>query len=439
MFRRTLLFAALALTAAAQPPPELPARLTLSDAVSIALRQSPLLRRAAAHLQQAEAQVQQTVSQWHPQFSFGYQHFGQTLNLQAMGIRFPFLPSRVGPFETVDVRAYMTQNVLNLPLRERDRAGRTQREVVRSLAGDAREELAYQVALVWTNALRAQQAHATLAEQTDLSRKLARITADRRELGVASGVELKRSQQQVNNLEQAVAEAENNLVAAKLQLAALLNGPVQANFELDGEQTPAAEPLAADRALAAAFSSRLDYRAAQQQVQAAEHRIAAARAQRYPLVQFRADYGQSGISLAQNLNTYRLQGSVTVPLYTGGRIEGEVTEAEGRLAEARATLDELRARVSADVLAALTAVRTARRQVEVSTETVALARDELELVTLRFTSSVADNTEVVNAQDRLTRAEDARVRALFQWNLAQAALHRAIGDGEQFYLSRKNP
>jgi outer membrane protein TolC len=438
MHKPILLLALLAPLAVGQTT-EIPPRLTLSDAVSIALRQGLLLRRAAAALRQSEGAAQQAESQWYPQFSFGYRHSGQTVNLQALGINVPFLPGRVGPFEALDARVFVSQNIVNVPLLERRRAARSQRDSAASLAANAREDLAYQVAVLWTNALRAQQLHATLAGQTELSRKLAQITADRRDMGVASEVEWKRSLQQVNNLEQSLAEAENNLVAAKLQLAVMLNATPSSEFELVEEPAGSIMALPGEDALAAAFASRLDYRAARQAVEAAARRLAAARAQRYPVVQFRADWGQSGVGIARNLSTYSVQGSVTVPLSTGGRIAGEIVEAEGRLAEAQALLDEIRLRVTADVRAALAAAGAARRELDISSRTVELAREELELVTLRFTSGAADNTEVVNAQDRLTRAEDARVRAQFHWRLAQAALHRATGGGEKFYLSRSNP
>lgn len=438
MHRPTFVVAVLAPLALAQTA-ELPPRLSLSEAVSIALRQSLVLRRAAAVLGQSEGAARQADSQWYPQLNLGYRHSGQTINLQALGIRVPFAPTRVGPFEAFDARVFASQNIVNLTVLKRRRAARSQRDSAVSLAGNAREELAYQVAVLWTNALRAQQLRATLAEQTELSRKLAQVTADRRELGVASDVEWKRSLQQVNNLQQSLADAENKLVAAKLQLAVVLNATPTSEFELAEEATASITAPPENDALAAAFASRLDYAAARQAVEAAEHRVAAARAQRYPVVQFRADWGQSGVGVTRNLNTYSVQGSVSVPLYTGGRIAGEITEAEGRLAEAQVSLEEIRLRVTADVRAALAAVAAARRELDISSRTVELAREELELVTLRFTSGVADNTEVVNAQDRLTRAEDARVRAQFHWRLAQASLHRAIGNGEKFYLSRSNP
>jgi outer membrane protein TolC len=57
----------------------------------------------------------------------------------------------------------------------------------------------------------------------------------------------------------------------------------------------------------------------------------------------------------------------------------------------------------------------------------------VELSRQRFTQGVADNTEVVNAQDRVSKADDARVRALYTLGLARANLARAMGAAEKTY------
>jgi outer membrane protein TolC len=57
----------------------------------------------------------------------------------------------------------------------------------------------------------------------------------------------------------------------------------------------------------------------------------------------------------------------------------------------------------------------------------------VKLSSQRFTQGVTDNTEVVNAQDRVSRADDARVRALYTLGLARANLARATGAAEKTY------
>jgi outer membrane protein TolC len=128
---------------------------------------------------------------------------------------------------------------------------------------------------------------------------------------------------------------------------------------------------------------------------------------------------------------------LSVPLYTGGRIGGEQVEAEGRLAEVRAQLEETRAQIETEVLTALAAEEAARAQVNVAARNVDLAREEVELSSSRFSSGVADNVEVVNAQDRLARAEENRLRAIHQWQVARAQWLRAAGGASPMAPSGK--
>jgi len=408
---------------------EIPEQLSLRQALDLALKNSATLRRAAAQLQQAEAQSAQAHSQLLPQVNVAAYDTLQTVNLRAMGIDVPLLPARVGPFQVVDARAYLSQNVLNLPVRDRDRAAREQTRSVAALAGNARELLALQVGSTFAQALRAQSSLQTLERQLELARKLHQITQDRLDAGVASRLEATRSLQQVNNLAQAVEEARHQATAAKLQLANLLNARITSSYTLVDE--PAAAPEVSSNAVVQALEARPDYRAALARIKAAEFQVSAARRQRYPVIQFRADYGQSGRKPFENLNTFHLQGILNVPIYTGGRIEAEIAEAQARVNEARATADEIRSQVETDVLTAVAATQAAQRELDIARSGVKLAAEELDLASARFTSGVADNTEIVNAQDRLARAEDNVVRAAYNRDLALTQLRRALGLGGQ--------
>lgn len=420
------LLAALPLMAA---PVELPEQLTLRQALELALKNSATLRRAAAQVEQAEAQVRQAHSANLPQANVAAYDTLQTVNLRAMGIDVPLLPSRVGPFQVVDARAFVTQNVLNLPVRDRERAAREQSRSAAAVAGNARELLALQVGTAFAQALRAQSSERTLERQLELARKLHQITQDRLEAGVASRLEATRSLQQVNNLAQGFEEARHQATAAKLQLANLLQARITANYTLvDEAATPLETP---ENAVAQALEARPDYRAALARIRAAEFQVSAARRQRYPVIQFRADYGQSGRKPFENLNTFHVQGILNVPVYTGGRIEAEIAEAQARVSEARAAADEIRSQVETDVLSAVAASQAALRELEIARGGVKLAAEELELASARFTSGVADNTEIVNAQDRLARAEDNVVRAAYHRDLAMTQLRRALGLGGQ--------
>jgi outer membrane protein TolC len=164
--------------------------------------------------------------------------------------------------------------------------------------------------------------------------------------------------QQANSLLQQRQEAEQSYVDAKLGLANLLQARITAEFDVTDEAAYGAGAVP-DRAsaLQTATASRADYHSAEASVKAAELQVRSIKATRLPSISLRASDGQSGFTPAHNVNTYDVGGTIEFPIFTGGRIQGEVREAEGALHEAQAALDANRAQIETDVQAALSAVQ----------------------------------------------------------------------------------
>jgi outer membrane protein TolC len=391
--------------------------------MAIAFRSSTALARAAAQVRQADAAAGQAKSQLQPQVSLWVAEAGQTVNLRTFGISFPGLPARVGPFQTMDARANASYNVFNASARTREKAAREQAISSQALAAAAHETLAFQVATAFHHALRAQSAVAAVERQADLARQLHRVTEDRVALGASSRLDSTRSRQQVLALEQGALEARHALTRAKLQLANLIHATPTADYRLVGGPAVVVAPAA----------ERPEMRALSQSLRAAELRVKAAREQRLPVASLVGNYGQTGRAWNDNLSTFRVAGQVTLPLFTGGRIEAETAEAMAKVDEIKAQIEELRSALETESLEARSALETAQAQLETLRESAKLAREELDLATERFRGGVADNTEVINAQDRLARAEDGAVRGEFAVDLARAHVARAQGVAERTY------
>ena len=120
--------------------------------------------------------------------------------------------------------------------------------------------------------------------------------------------------------------------------------------------------------------------------------------------------------------------TLSVPIFDGAR-----TGALTRLALSRRRAQEVRVRdlefgVAAEVRLAVQNVRSRRELVEVARFSQRLAEQELELAETRFAQGVADNREIVEAQNRLAVASDGLVEANFQYKLSQVELSRATGE-----------
>jgi outer membrane protein TolC len=413
----------------------IPNPLTLSQAVAIALANNSAIRTAQSHLDQASGRYDQSRAVLLPQVdSFAYQAW-MTMNLRGVGIEIPTVPQgKQGPFGSMDARVRLSQDILNIANREAWKSSRSRQESSHLLVENAREIVVLNVVGAYLQALRAKASRDALTEQSKLASDLYQITQDRVRQGVSAPLDANRAQQQVNSLEQQRQEAEQQYIAAKLLLANTLQVHVTSDFEVEDAAAYGTETsIDKDAALSAALAARPDYRAAAANVRAAELSVEAVKATRYPTIGVSFSDGQSGDTPGNNQNVYRVAGTLYLPIFTSGRIRGEIAEAQGFLREVQASADQLRSQIETDVLTAIAGVEWARKEVDTSAANVKLSREEVQLSRQRFTQGVTDNTEVVNAQDRVSRADDARVRALFTLGLARANLARATGAAEKTY------
>ena len=418
----------------AQAPTKLPVELTVRQALDIALVNNAIIRVAQADLDQAAGRYDQSRGVLLPQVSVFARQGVQTVNLQGFGLEVQGAPSVIGPFGSMDARVLLTQDLLNIANIRSSKSYSLRRESSTFRLGNAREVVTLNVVGAYLEAMRAKVSRDTLVEQTKLANELYQISSDRFKQGVSSELDTNRAKQQVNSLEQLRQEAEYSYIAAKLNLAQLLQANITTDFEVS-DQAVYGTGQAMDReaTVQAALMARPDYKAAAAAVSAAELQIKSIEATRLPTVKMRVSDGQSGNSPVHNVNVYSLQGSIEFPIFTSGRISGEIHEAEGRLREATATLDKNRAQIEADALTAVSGVEWALREVQTSAENVGLSRREVEMSRARFVQGIADNTEVVNAQDRLSRADEASIRAQYTLGLARANLARAVGGAERTY------
>ena len=83
-----------------------------------------------------------------------------------------------------------------------------------------------------------------------------------------------------------------------------------------------------DQALRMAFEQRADLKAAEAQVRAAKAALGASRAERYPSFSIYADYGVIGKNPPQSHGTFIVVGTLNFPIWLGGRVKGEIEQAE---------------------------------------------------------------------------------------------------------------
>src|SRR5205823_8505791 len=106
-------------------------------------------------------------------------------------------------------------------------------------------------------------------------------------------------------------------------------------------------------------------------------------------------------------------------------------EAEAALRQQRQQLDNLRGQIDYEVRTAMLDLTAAAEQVEVARSSVDLADQTLVQARDRFAAGVADNLEVIQAQEAVAAANENYISSLYAHNLAKVELARAIGYAEE--------
>jgi outer membrane protein TolC len=181
-------------------------------------------------------------------------------------------------------------------------------------------------------------------------------------------------------------------------------------------------------ALRYAMEYRSDLRAAEAQVRAAEKALSAARAERLPSFSIYADYGVLGKNPSRLAHgTFTVVGTLSFPIWLGGRISGDIDQAKAALYQRRAELEDIRGQIEREVRDAFLDMQAAASQIQVALKNIQASLENLDLSRQRFDAGVSDNTEVVRSQEDVANAQLDHINSVFSHNVAKLSLARAIG------------
>ena len=243
--------------------------------------------------------------------------------------------------------------------------------------------------------------------------------------GLRAKVELQTRQQQL-------IQAKNNFAIQKLTVARVIGLAPGQEFEFtDKSLYEPFEGITVDEALKRAYASRSDYQAAMADLRAAESARKAAFAGYFPSLSFDADYGTGGAHPSTATQVYDVKGTLSIPIFLGGSVRGDVLQADARVEQSRERLDNLRAQIDSDVRAALLNLQSASDQVNVARSNIDLSEQTLTQSRDRFSAGITDTVEVVQSEEAVASAHEQYISSLYSYNYAKISLVRALGTAEE--------
>jgi outer membrane protein TolC len=423
-----------------------PMRLTLEQAINLALKQNRSIHLRSLSVDQTQSKKDEARSNYLPQLKTS----GNILHLTELeGVEIPAgslgsYPS-TGPVPTPSLvigqgsdTAYTGGVGLEQPLTQLFRihhanvAAQQDVLIARTQLDQTQDAIALQVRQLYYNILITQQK--LKASQDQLAADQIKDQESQSDVARGNALEISALQSKA-----AILQAQQDSLTLRLQgndlqrqFADVLGLPVQTAIDLD----PGAAAVAIDipsrlDAVRIALDQNQELKAARQTLVKTQAGLAAAKDAYIPDVTVLSRYSyQSGVPfLAHNFGTFGF--SFSYDLFDGGRREAKIREARSEVQSAKVSVDKLQSEIEVQVQGIYDRVDELRQMIDVAEQIMKARTEAARLSDRQFEQSAALNSARSQSHADLESATASLLEANCGLSLAEADLKRAIGQMPQ--------
>ena len=408
--------------------------LSLRDAIDHGLKQNLAALLSNADIRAARGQRWEQLSALLPHVTAAPYVEASQINLRELGLSFTFPGVNIPPvvtFSYFDARVSVDQSLFNWRSINNERAARQALKSAEYSYKDARDLVVLAVGYTYLQAIADEARIETAEAQVRTAQALFDQATDRVNAGTSPDIDALRAKVELQTRQQQLIQAKNNFAIQKLTVARVIGlAPGQELEFTDKSPYQPFDGITVAEALKRAYAMRSDYQAAMTDVHTAEFSRKAAVAGYFPSLSFTADYGLGGTHPSTARQVFDVRGTLTIPIFQGGSVHGDVLQADARLEQSRERLENLRAQIDSDVRTALLNLQSSADQVNVARSNIDLAEQTLTQSRDRFGAGVTDTVEVVQSQEAVASAHEQYISSLYSYNFAKISLARAIGVAE---------
>ena len=300
--------------------------LTLRDALTMALRYNLGQIESGENARIARGQRLRAMSTLLPQVTAGAAENVEQFSASTLGIKVPQVPSVIGPFSFSTAQANASLSLFNFESIQRFRAARNAEQAAQLNYNDTLDVITLIVGSIYLEVIQAGSRIEAEEAQVKNAQALYDQAADQLQSGTSTKIDVTRSGVQLHTEQYNLSIARNNFAIAKLNLSRAIGLPLGQVFDL-ADQVPYADihPQTVEDALNTAYKTRSDFRAALSVEKSAQQQLSATRGERYPVLAVNGDYGVQGPNPGTLHGAFTFQAGVSVPIFTSGRIKGDIT------------------------------------------------------------------------------------------------------------------
>ena len=408
-----------------------PTPITLEECVRVALEKSPTMDSAKQTIEGAERQKKQSVTAFLPTVELNYtaSRLDQAPTSSIGGIPRPVGSRDNWELETAVVQPLFT-GFANLARYHLSELGLDVAKISREID---RLDLVLRVKQAYFSILESQkglevanQSVEALDAQLDVARNFF-------EVGMVPKNDVLQAEVRRAEAVQQRTVAEHNLIYAQAALNVLLRRAMDTPLEIEDilKYTPFGRTV--DECLNMALDTRPEIQAARKSIEMGEQNVKVAKSGYYPTVSLVYSHSQQGDTWRVNGSDYHDASSWTLAavaswkIFEWGRTHQGVQIQRIEVTKAKNSLTELEDGVRLQVKHSFLALEAAQKNIFTAQKAVEQADENYRMALERYKEQVATSIEVLDAETLLTSSRSSYYRALYQYNLAWAALERAVG------------
>ncbi len=263
---------------------------------------------------------------------------------------------------------------------------------------------------------------------------------NRFEAGAVSNFDVLRAEVELANAQPALIRARNSLRISVDQLRYSLgfddlerrNAAAIPEFIGDLSISPVTYDLAA--AIDSARANRPELMRLSKLVEARAAGVTIAKSNRLPSVYVSAGYDlrkkSSSESFRDSLDGWTVGVASSWAVWDGRATRGRIDQALSQQEQSRIALQDATLGVEVEVRRALSALNEATELADAAVKVVAQAEEALRLANARYGAGTATQLELLAAQVALTQARNNQLEANYSYNVAAAAMRRAMGQSD---------
>jgi outer membrane protein TolC len=258
------------------------------------------------------------------------------------------------------------------------------------------------------------------------------LAVDQFEAGVATRIDVTRAEVELARARRQLLQDRTNAADSALRLKVLLDiNPDQSLvFDRGALRAESGRPDFAGKGGRRTDSlNRPEIAAQRERLVVAEEARRAARLQRLPQAELFGEWGYASEEAfdGDEGEAWLVGLRLSMPVFEGFRIAAELREARAAVRQNEYRLRDFENQVGREFDFALVNLESRHAQIAIAGEEERLACDELDLALERYREGLADNRELIDAQQRLDEAEDAFIQAVFLYHLSRIDFARAVG------------